>query len=574
MPDPLCALGLMVSKRKAKGNDRTRGKDKKVKSEDQAPPSPAVAPGPMDDGNAPPSAEAPPALGAGADAAQALAEAPMVRVGVYSAPLPFDCHCCPDFSSGVQDLVLQHLAERSHHDAHIEFIAANEALAQHEIDALNAFNLYKPPTEPSRAAKLLARITTTAAAAPKDTVLASKNQCLAKIPSSPMAIIGASGPSPSTPTNGNATAGEAKTPPSRGATTRTGSGRLQRVAHGNGNRGDLELAQKLQEREFEGKGSPTKPPSQPQGTPRSKDLPGPTPSTVEVELPWHDYVCDRHLRTEEEARQHFGEPGHIKAVEGFLANHRAKLEATEPESVKLLLSTLPAPPRPPKSLAEQLAQADRESSGPVRDRGEGQAEVAALPQTGPSGSGATGPHKLDKHEREGLGQWLCEFGRERTMPARESNPEERVYMVGVEETRRWHGRFASMPLPAYCTLCNVRLPYYIQAVTHFEGGVHRAKCAAAGDKIMAKAIEDKHSSAAQSDLKVTFKAPTGKPPSRADRYPTAQASVEFPCAGAECRGRVHFPSGDARAAARCNTCNFKQRPPVPASPAKHVSSRN
>ena len=103
----------------------------------------------------------------------------------------------------------------------------------------------------------------------------------------------------------------------------------------------------------------------------------------------------------------------------------------------------------------------------MRDRGEGQAEAAALPQTGPSGSG---PHKLDKHEREGLGQWLCEFGRERTMPARESNPEERVYMVGVEETRRWHGRFGSMPLPAYCTLCSVRLPYSNQAVTHFEGG--------------------------------------------------------------------------------------------------------
>ena len=96
---------------------------------------------------------------------------------------------------------------------------------------------------------------------------------------------------------------------------------------------------------------------------------------MEVELPWHDYVCDRLLRTEEEARQHFGEPGHIKAVEGFLANHRAKLEATEPESVKLLLSTLPAPPRPPKSLAEQLAQADRESRGPVRDRGEGQVRL-------------------------------------------------------------------------------------------------------------------------------------------------------------------------------------------------------
>ena len=136
----------------------------------------------------------------------------MVRVGVYSAPLPFDCHCCADFTSGDHDLVLQHLAERSHHDAHIEFIAANEALGQHEIDALNAFNLYKPPTEPSRAAKLLARITTTAAAAAKDNAPASKDQCLAKIPSSPLAIIGASGPSPSTPTNGNATAGEAKAP--------------------------------------------------------------------------------------------------------------------------------------------------------------------------------------------------------------------------------------------------------------------------------------------------------------------------------------------------------------------------
>jgi hypothetical protein len=334
----------------------------------------------------------------------------------------------------------------------------------------------------------------------------------------------------------------------------------------------LELAQKLQEREFEGKGSPIKPPLQLQGR---KDRPGPTPSIarVVVELPWHDYICDRHLQTEEEARQHFGEPGHIKAVEEFLANHRAKLETSEPDSVKLLLSTLPGPPRPPKSLAEQLAQADRDSSGPARDRGEWQAGLAALPMPGPSGSGVTEPHKLDKHAREGLGRWLCEFGRERTMPARDSNPEERVFMVGVEETRRWHGRFGSMPLPAYCTLCNVRLPYSNQAATHFEGAGHRAKCATVGDKIVAKAIEDKFPSATQSDVKVTFKA-MGKPSSRADSHPMAQASVEVPCAGAECRGRVLFPSGDARAAARCNTCNFKQRLPVPASPAKHVSSRN
>ncbi len=57
----------MVSKRKAKGSDR--GKGKKVKSVDQAsPPSPAAAPRRLDDGNALPSVEAPPALGAGADA--------------------------------------------------------------------------------------------------------------------------------------------------------------------------------------------------------------------------------------------------------------------------------------------------------------------------------------------------------------------------------------------------------------------------------------------------------------------------------------------------------------------------
>ena len=390
----------------------------------------------------------------------------------------------------------------------------------------------------------------------------------------PISLIttGASGPVQNTPTN--AAAGETKTPPSsRGATTRTSSGRLQRVAHGDGTRGDLMLAQKLQELEVEGKGSPIQAPTLPQCTPTSKVLPGPKTSIVEVELPWYDYVCDRILRTEQEARQHFGGPGHTKAVEGFLAKHRASLEATEPESIKLLLSTLPARPRPLKSLAEQLALADRESRGPARERSGGLAEGSEVPLMGPSGTGATAPQKLDKHEREALGRWLSEFGRERTMPARDSNPEERVYQVGVEETRRWHGNFRSMPLPAYCTLCNVRLPYANQAVTHFELAGHRARCAAEGDKLLTKAIEDKLSFA-QNDLKVSFKAPvggTGKPLPR-DRHATPQATVDFPCAGADCRGRVHAPPGDVRAAARCNVCNFKQRPPVPASPARHASA--
>ncbi len=92
----------------------------------------------------------------------------MVRVEIYSVSLPYVCHCCADFSSDEQGAVLIHLAERSHHDAHTEFIAVNGDLAQYEIDALKAFDLYEPPKELSRTAKFLARITTTPIGPPKE----------------------------------------------------------------------------------------------------------------------------------------------------------------------------------------------------------------------------------------------------------------------------------------------------------------------------------------------------------------------------------------------------------------------
>ena len=160
------------------------------------------------------------------------------------------------------------------------------------------------------------------------------------------------------------------------------------------------------------------------------------------------------------------------------------------------------------------------------------------------------------------------MGENRTHHAgRESSPDDQVYHVGVEETRQWQGNFAAMPTPAFCTLCNVRIPYSHQAAYHFEGGPHRAKITVAGDKLIAKARAE-HRPSSQSDCKVSF---TSKPPP--SRKPAApQASVEFPCAGADCRGRVQFPEVDA--SARCNVCKFKQRPPVPVSPAKHGSGRN
>ena len=150
-------------------------------------------------------------------------------------------------------------------------------------------------------------------------------------------------------------------------------------------------------------------------------------------------------------------------ISGFLTKHRARLEVEEPESIKLLLATLPTSPGPKKSLAEQLALADSNS----KEDDTGHQLMTAL--DGPVGAGVTEANKLAK--REELGRWLAAYGRERTMPSRETKPEEQVYQVGLEETKRWHGNYRAMPTPAFCTVCNIRIPHATQAEAHFEGGI-------------------------------------------------------------------------------------------------------
>ena len=457
---------------------------------------------------------------------------PSMKLGTYTVPLPFECFCCPGFVTADENELLRHLAELNHHIAHTEFLAANAPIPQHEVDALMAFDLFSPPVQATKVALFLAKIIpTTSPRAPDESPVAS---------------------GPSTVASSNAAANST---PQRlhGARTRSSSGSLTRIGHGLGSPGDEKLAIRLHEREMEGMGSPSKP------TPGCRIKADATEGTLGVNLPWYDYVCNIRLMTEEQAQRHFEEPAHRQEVEAFLAKHQASLEAQEPATLKELLSTLPARPRP--SLAERLATEDRVK------RDLASSHRNALPLAGTTGLGTTSTTKLSKQEE--LGRWAAAFGRERTMPGRESSPEDQVYQVGVEETRQWQGNFAAMPLPAFCTLCNVRIPHEHQAVYHFEGSMHRSKVSAAGDKMIAKARAAGRSSAL-SDCKATF---ISKPPP--SRRPVApQATVEYPCAGADCRGRVLFPVGDDRASSRCNVCNFKQRPPVPVSPAKHTSGKN
>ena len=223
---------------------------------------------------------------------------------------------------------------------------------------------------------------------------------------------------------------------------------------------------------------------------------------------------------------------------------------------------MPTSPGPQKSLAEQLALADSNSKEDDKFRARTSADDGAL-----DGSvGATEADKLAK--REELGRWLAAYGRERTMPSRETKPEEQVYQVGLEETKRWHGNYRAMPTPAFCTVCNIRIPYATQAEAHFEGGTHRLRCAVAGDRLVAKGLDDKRSPS-QSGTKASFRAPApGSSGGKSGRPTQPRATLELPCAGAGCRGRVVFPEGDPHAAARCSVCNFKQNLPV-----KHVNPR-
>jgi hypothetical protein len=165
-------------KRNAKiaGATSERPRGKKVKREDavetqplQGPPGLTTAPAPPGATCARPITDPPPSSTAAVDAAQTTAEAlpTTMSVGIYSTPLPFECHCCVGFSSADQGEVLHHLAERAHHDLHIEFLAENGDLAQHEVDALNAFDLYKPK-QPSRAVQFLAKIRKAAEATTKE----------------------------------------------------------------------------------------------------------------------------------------------------------------------------------------------------------------------------------------------------------------------------------------------------------------------------------------------------------------------------------------------------------------------
>ena len=181
-------------------------------------------------------------------------------------------------------------------------------------------------------------------------------------------------------------------------------------------------------------------------------------------------------------------------------------------------------------------------------------------------------------DQETLGKWLAKFGREKTIPGRETNPEEPVFTVGVLETQLWHGRYNEMPTPAFCEACWVTIPHPHQAKSHFEGLRHKTKCAEAGDRMIASAIQAREGrQPARGEHKVTFRAgaPGTKDTDQGPRTPGAprplqarpkpsnpQATVELPCAGANCKGRVIYQAGDPNAVGRCTSCHFKQTMPT------------
>ena len=101
---------------------------------------------------------------------------------------------------------------------------------------------------------------------------------------------------------------------------------------------------KMQEEEVEGTASPAKPKPRAGANADRGEL--------KVAMPWYDFVCNRQLQTEDEARKHFAEEAHRKAVESFLAKHREQLEDKEPESANPPLH----PPRPTPVARGNLAE--------------------------------------------------------------------------------------------------------------------------------------------------------------------------------------------------------------------------
>ena len=510
-----------------------------------------------------------------------------ITVGRFSVALdPFECHCCPDFRSPDQEEVLAHLAGLTHHSAHQAFLEEFGPFRPEEAEALNAFDLYVPPKPVSRAAAFLAKLKpakeitqhTTAAGcilspqilpdAPRD--VEARPALASQAPTQARGVHAPASPdikcNPSTtastltretkiqdsPSNKDAAPdpslpqiAQAETPPpTRGMTTRTNSGGLARKNYGDGFARDYELSTKFMERSLEGKDSPPSP-SRPK-----------TPPQGRVTLPWFDYICNVTLSDPDSASKHFKDPEHSAAVEAFLAKHRKTLMEKEPEAIQLLLSTLPERRERSLSFAESLAAGDR-ASNPARPQGSPSTGVAttSMPELAP----------LTAHQEE-LGRWLADFGRCRTMPLRESRPEDKVYSVGLEETRLWHGKFESMPTPAWCELCLVTILYANQAKTHCEGTKHREKCTQAGDKMIARVVQARReTTGTPRDHKVTFTASREPPKSSGSRSSGSSKppTVEMVCAAAGCNGRVTYQVGDQRAVGRCGKCGLRQNPPTP-----------
>ena len=486
------------------------------------------------------------------------AETPIV-IGAYTFPSPFECHSCDAFKSRCQKEVTDHLATAEHHRAHEAFVTAQRAqgeLTPEEIHFLDAMDLYKAPPPLSLTSRLMARVTMTPLRASPD---ALADDSKATTPSRPKPQTdGAPAPS-ATSTARNLRSSSSSTP---------------RKAYGNGPAGDSELAQKLQEMEMNGQSSPAR--AAPAPAERAPDararasestqvrpLAGQTRGPHGPSIPWHDYICNVTLNTEEEAAAHFRKESHRLAVRAFVAKHKTELETHDPAALQTLANTI-LPDRSELTFAEKLAAAERADTGPrPPPRSAGQPmdrPVDPQPPFRPSSTSGKAD-SLPDPDSEDFGRRLTSLGKDRATVAH-------IFQIGLQETLRWEGRYKDMPIPAECTICNKTLPHEWQAEAHCNSKEHRDRCARQGEDIIAKARRAAETKA-RSTLTSTASLPLPRIPrvstsnhNGGSRIKAAPPLVDFPCAGARCRGRVSVPAGDPKAEGQCNTCRFSQVVPT------------
>ena len=491
-----------------------------------------------------------------------------ITIGSHTVASPFTCYCCTDVVLKNQQNAETHLASQEHHLAHEAFLVAEGGgMSQEDVAFVKAFDRFvEPRPAASKLAILRASVSTQK---PPTRGLVSANSTA---PPPPLRFAAAPGSLPSasdappqppaSPAAGGAKITKApSTPTPKPETparlTRQSSGARQRVHHGEGSKEDQALVQQCLENDLEGKASPARPSN---GAAR----------TFEGPIPWYDYVCGRTLSTMEEAQQHFAQRDHRAATDAFLAANWDLLQENDPASLRVLLTTIKARNNP-SGFAERLAASCRKAIEGGTPAGN---PASPEPKVGADLMGA---------EAE-FARQLKDFGQSRTLVEREKNPTAKVFMIGVEETLKWRGRFHEIPTPAYCTLCKIQIPYEHHATAHCESKGHRVECEKAADALLAKLLLARASKEEEDSRKVTFSTGTGRKRERDEKgardqtkkrkedlydapsrprstmpSPKTAPTTEYHCVGARCTGRFSVPSGEVGAVGKCQTCRFEQK---------------